>query len=282
MTDEKFEEFLQREAKAYNPPPAAVPREEMWQVIAHARAAQRGHGASTVTPLAPRRPRIRVYAPLIGMAATLLLGVGIGRFVMQSSPEAVQISGVSQEQLTPDTAMPSAGNGGSAAPGSSLADGASEGTAPTRAGDTSTPAREVPVRRAPAGTRVLAAAPAASAGAAASDATESDDGAMDFVSREHLGRAEALISVVAATPRDATMDSLTAHWAREMLSGTRLLLDSPAGDDPVRRRLLEDLETLLVQLVQRSGGPVDERELIDRTLERTQLLTRLRTGAAGI
>ena len=101
-------------------------------------------------------------------------------------------------------------------------------------------------------------------------------------SREHMQRAEALITVVAAAPADAMMDSLTGRWAREMLTNTRLLLDSPAGDDVSRRRLLEDLETLLVQLVQRSGGAVDERYLIDRTLERTQLLTRLRTSAAGI
>jgi hypothetical protein len=67
-----------------------------------------------------------------------------------------------------------------------------------------------------------------------------------------------------------------------MLTSTRLLLDSPAGEDPARRGLLEDLETVLVQLVQRSGAPADERALLDRSLERTQLLTRLRTSAAGI
>jgi hypothetical protein len=105
---------------------------------------------------------------------------------------------------------------------------------------------------------------------------------MSVASRDHLQRAEALVSVVAATPADAVMDSLTGKWAREMLTNTRLLLDSPAGDDPVRRRLLEDLETVLVQLVQRSGAVTEEREILDRTLQRTQLLTRLRNGAAGI
>lgn len=276
MTDEKFEEFLQREAKAYHTPPAEVPRDEMWQVIASARAAQRSHGDSAVTPLATRRPRIRAYAPIIGMAATLLLGVGIGRFVMQSSPATSPATAVATGM--PDVA--NAATGGVAGPTPSETPGRAEGgaaAASAPATDVPTPTRELPVRRPPATPRMLAAAPAANVNADASDGA-----AMDLVSREHLGRAEALISVVAATPRDATMDSLTAHWAREMLSGTRLLLDSPAGDDPVRRRLLEDLETLLVQLVQRSGGPVDERELIDRTLERTQLLTRLRTGAAGI
>lgn len=106
--------------------------------------------------------------------------------------------------------------------------------------------------------------------------------AMQIVSRDHLSRAEALVSVVAASPADAAMDSLTGRWARDMLTNTRLLLDSPAGDDAVRRRLLEDLETVLVQLLQRTGGAVDERALIDRTLERTQLLSRLRSGATGI
>jgi len=82
-------------------------------------------------------------------------------------------------------------------------------------------------------------------------------------------------------PTDATMDSLTARWARDVLSNTRLLLDSPAGEDPVRRRLLEDLETVLVQLVQRSGRTAEDRAMLDRTLQRTQILTRLRSGAAG-
>src|SRR5690606_1737251 len=40
MSDEKFEEFLQREATAYNAPPPEVPREEMWAVVARARAAR--------------------------------------------------------------------------------------------------------------------------------------------------------------------------------------------------------------------------------------------------
>ena len=77
------------------------------------------------------------------------------------------------------------------------------------------------------------------------------------------------------------MDSLTARWAKDVLSNTRLLLDSPAGDDPVRRRLLEDLETVLVQLVQRSGRTAEDRDMLDRTLQKTQILTRLRSRATG-
>ena len=47
------------------------------------------------------------------------------------------------------------------------------------------------------------------------------------------------------------------------------------------KKLLEDLETVLVQLVQRSGRAAEDRDMLDRTLEKTQLLTRLRSGATG-
>ncbi len=242
MSDEQFEEFLKREAQAYNAPPAAVPRDEMWSAIR-----------------ARRTPKRR-YGPWIGMAATLLLGVGIGRF-------ALDRDGATNENVL------------ATAPVIPLA------TSSTRAADSIADAiADAVVRRPPApGLAVPATGRRGTRIAANRPATNSDgDAALQIMSREHLSRAEALVSVVAATPADAAMDSLTGRWARDMLTNTRLLLDSPAGNDPVRRRLFEDLETVLVQLIQRTGGAVDERQLIDRTLERTQLLTRLRNGAAGI
>ena len=76
------------------------------------------------------------------------------------------------------------------------------------------------------------------------------------------------------------MDKHLSVWARDILSNTRLLLDSPAADDPARRRLLQDLELVLVQMVQRSpeAGAGDERAQINRSMERTQVLTRLRSA----
>ena len=247
MSEEKFQEFLERELRDYNAPPAETPKDAMWEVIAQARAARRA------TPL--RRP-MRVYAPWIGMAATLLIGVGIGRYMMRDAATPAQIA-AAQDSLPPiapatlvrDTAV-------SAAP-------LIEVEVPTQRLASRDASRGTP-RALPAATRAEPSTP------------------VSLASRTHLQRAEALVSVVSATPADAVMDSLTGKWAREMLTNTRLLLDSPAGDDPVRRRLLEDLETVLVQLVQRSGASADDREILDRTLERTQLLTRLRTGAAGI
>lgn len=271
MTDDKFEDFVQREAAAaYNPPPGTVPRDEMFDAIQAPRRAQAATSSvGGATPLPSKRPPRLRYAPWIGMAATLLVGVGIGRFALVETPSAPTTIAAAPG------AEPSASSGTEAAASSAV--DAPNSSAPTTTSDAAVPAtRVVPLRT---GATQVAAEPAVPR-AGQNGSTES--AALQLRSRDHLTRAEALVSVIASTTGDATMDSLTVRWAREMLTNTRLLLDSPVGDDPVRRRLLEDLETVLVQLVQRSGGAVDERALIDRTLERTQLLTRLRSGAAGI
>lgn len=252
MSEQQFDDFLKRNAGDYNAPPAETPRDEMWASIARARAPRR-----IVRPT-------RRYAPWIGMAATLLVGIGIGRFVL-TTPAATTVAQADSVGGTPVSPTVSAVND---VPDGSIL------TMETTDSSAGAPLRTTPML--PQARLVSAPRPLP----AATRAEPST--AFTLASRDHLQRAEALVSVVAATPADATMDSLTGKWAREMLTNTRLLLDSPAGDDPVRRRLLEDLETVLVQLIQRSGTAVEERELLDRTLERTQLLTRLRTGAAGI
>jgi hypothetical protein len=277
MSDEQFEDFLKRNAGDYNTPPAQVPRDEMWSVIAEARAAKRvvpGGGAAAadttggradIVSLDVRRP-LRGYAPWIGMAATLLIGIGIGRYVVTTQAPATLAQGDSAG-VTPATVVTSVADTATDSSHTLDAPSQPDGSDALRgaAAPVSRLVANAPTRRLPAATP------------AAPNTT-----AFTLASREHLQRAEALVSVVAATPVDATMDSLTGKWAREMLVNTRLLLDSPAGDDPLRRRLLEDLETVLVQLIQRSGVAEEDREILDRTLERTQLLTRLRTGAAGI
>jgi hypothetical protein len=95
-----------------------------------------------------------------------------------------------------------------------------------------------------------------------------------------LSRAEALLTAYGTSTANAGVDKHLSAWARDILSNTRLLLDSPAADDPARRRLLQDLELVLVQMVQRSpeAGAGDERAQIDRSMEHTQVLTRLRSA----
>lgn len=92
----------------------------------------------------------------------------------------------------------------------------------------------------------------------------------------HLGRAEALLTEF----RDrAVFDATMSRWARELLSDTRLLIDSPAASDPRRRELLEDLELVLVQLVQlNAAATTDDQDVVQRAIERRALLNRLRTA----
>ncbi len=68
MSDDRFEQFLRREARRYHEPPAA-PREEMWRAIADERRAGRRR---------TRRPTWIYWGA--GIAAALVIGVGIGRY----------------------------------------------------------------------------------------------------------------------------------------------------------------------------------------------------------
>ncbi|MBX3133832.1 MAG: hypothetical protein KF689_10665 [Gemmatimonadaceae bacterium] len=267
MSDAQFEDFIKRETRDYNAPPAVTPRDEMWEAIVAARGARYGAAAAPdIIAIGPRRPLKRV-APWIGMAATLLVGIGIGRFVMDDRTAPATVA----ERPESSTALPATSDTG--APATEIAAPQTETSLPSPLTNPTQQLAAAPRRNAP--TTLPAALPAATR-------ADGSSPSMRIASREHLERAEALVTIVASIPADAVMDSLTGIWAREMLGSTRLLLDSPAGDDPARRRLLEDLETVLVQLVQRSGTTAEERELLDRTLQRTQLLTRLRSGAAGI
>ena len=103
-----------------------------------------------------------------------------------------------------------------------------------------------------------------------------------------LTQAEALLTAyhLNAQTRDADADAQLAQWAREILSNTQLLLDSPVGADPQRRQLLEDLELVLVQMTQPDASrPSTNREMIDRTLDHDHVLPRIRAavpaGSAG-
>ena len=74
-----------------------------------------------------------------------------------------------------------------------------------------------------------------------------------------------------------------ARWARELLSNTRLLIDSPAATDATRRRLLQDLERVLVQIVQTSPAEsnAEMRAHVERSMDRTHMIMRLRALQAA-
>jgi len=69
--------------------------------------------------------------------------------------------------------------------------------------------------------------------------------AYSVVATQQLVQVQALLTAFDSNSRDsagnAKADAHLASWARDLLSNTRLLLNSPAGADPRRKALLEDL-----------------------------------------
>jgi hypothetical protein len=98
---------------------------------------------------------------------------------------------------------------------------------------------------------------------------------------QHLSRTEALLTSFRMQPESASPDPQLALFARDLLTSTQLLLDSPAGDDPKVAALLGDLELILAQIARLSAGTAEEREIIQDGLNRTAVLPRLRATTAG-
>jgi hypothetical protein len=102
---------------------------------------------------------------------------------------------------------------------------------------------------------------------------------------QHLTRTETLLTSFRAEAAGGTVDDSAVEWAGQMLSTTRLLLDSPAADDPRLRTLLEDLELVLAQIAALPTRPDTpstthtEVDLARRAVEEKQLLPRMQTLA---
>jgi hypothetical protein len=100
-----------------------------------------------------------------------------------------------------------------------------------------------------------------------------------LASMQHLAETEALLTAFRTDSVNRAMDPVVAKWSRDLLSNTRLLLDSPAANDPLRKHLLEDLELVLTQIVQLSNTPnANERDMVESTIREGHVMTRLRTA----
>ena len=100
----------------------------------------------------------------------------------------------------------------------------------------------------------------------------------DVASVNHLTAVEAMLTSFRAEPTTAN-DQALQRWARDLLANTRLLMDSPAGEDAVRRQLLGDLEYVLARIVQLDpNAPAADRAMVDRAINREQVLTRIRSS----
>ena len=276
MTEDNFEEFLKKAAQDYNVPPARTPREDMWSAI----QAQRAAGPRIVygggSPV--RESPVRKFGSKIWLgaaaAAMLLLatGVGIGRWTASSTTPR-SITAVNPPQS--GASLPSTG-------GSSTGEAPNEVVASTPAGE-SRPGASSPgavVRREGAGRTDVNGGNGSRVALGGSSTNSGSSSAYQITAVRHLSEAEALLtSFRTRTTTDQQMDAQLGTWARDLLSKTRLLLDSPVASDPQRRPLLEDLELVLVQIVQLSPGSTpQDRELIEKTLQQDHVMTRLRTA----
>jgi len=261
MNDEQRldDERIARAARqAYNAPPS-TPRDEMWTVIEARLATEERDG---VIPL-DRAGRDRAFGRLswwMGVAAALVIGLGIGRLslgpaedgsqsqVASRSPDSdvtepatveTPLAGVPEDRAAPEAAPP-AGE-----------------TVPLAGGAAPEPAREAPSTVRDAGPNPAAYATA---------------------TRAHLSRSESFLTGVRVDLTAGSTDAEFEAWARSLLSRTRLLLASPAGRDPDTRRLLEDLELMLAQVVitAATSDPAEVR-LLDEGLDDGDLLRRLRS-----
>ncbi|MEX2110942.1 MAG: hypothetical protein WD802_10085 [Gemmatimonadaceae bacterium] len=267
MTEDKFEGFLGKAAQSYNAPPARTPREEMWQAIQATRAARPRvvyGGASLLRAASENQFGSRVWWAAAAAVVLVASGIGIGRW--SASPDSTSQTTAATPRpapaltVSPPESMPDDVGEGEPA----LVAGGRPRVAPSRTGIEGSPTPEG---------RVRSSGSVAAAGSAPISAYQ-------LTAANHLSDAEALLtSFRTRSAADQHLDAQLTAWARELLSNTRLLLDSPVAVDPQRRPLLRDLELLLVQIVQLSPGSTpQDREIIERTLKQDHVLTRLRTA----
>ena len=274
--DEPMDARLRDLAKEYNRPSGVVPREAMWQAIA---PAVRAACAPNVTDIAPRierkRRHIAPYAWGAALAAGLVLGIMLEREVLapHASQQVARQPGISHAQQVAATQ-----------PESSIGVTTPNSSATT----SSAPVPGVATRLASAGARAVESRPtqdrattdaARGAEASAADAQQ----LYRLAARQTLVQAEALLTAYrtgGTDQRDQESMQQAGRWARDVLTSTRLLLDSPAAKDPQFRALFTDLELVLAQIVQLSGAPLQagERELIERAMQDRDLLPRLRSA----
>jgi hypothetical protein len=214
MTDERFDELMRDAKKTYRTPPNAD-FDGMWKSI---EGAYFGAAMGQTQAHQNERPRGLQHSAMrwMGIAATLIVGIGIGRMSSRmdhpTPPTVTKVAVVQPQAPKPDTAM----------------------------------ARPY-----------------------------------ELEASQYLGQTAALL---VSLPTEAkTPDAQFAARAADLLTRTRLLMDSPAASNPSMRSLLDDLELVLMQVVRLQGSSNrTDLEVINRALEQRDVIPRLRSAAADI
>jgi len=214
MTDDRFDELMRDAAHTYNRPPDP-PLDQMWEAV------ERTAWTVEHVDRAPRASGFSLRSPGWAIAATLILGIGIGRASLNFN------------------------------------------------------------RAAPAPT-TIPAAPASANTVASARLDSAVDQPYEAETSRYLGQTAALLIALPSEVRAGRADDRFVARAGELLTRTRLLLDSPAANDPSMRSLLDDLELVLAQVVrlQNNQESRTELDLINRALEQRDVIPRLRTAVA--
>ncbi|MDB4869237.1 MAG: hypothetical protein JWL97_241 [Gemmatimonadales bacterium] len=276
MTEDNFEDFLKKAAQSYNVPPVRTPRDEMWSAIQAKRSAgpRVVYGGGSVRRPSERRFGSRIWLGAAAAAVLLLAtGVGLGRW-SATNDGAGKVVTTNPPTANSQPGFPATGGNIEAGTIPNVASTQSpndQGSPRARAITSGSAGRQSEELRVANGPRGTSTPPSLGSGSSS---------AYQLTAVRHLSEAEALLtSFRTRTTADQQMDAQLGSWARELLSNTRLLLDSPVANDPQRRPLLEDLELVLVQIVQLSPGSTpQDRELIEKTLQHDHVMTRLRTA----
>jgi hypothetical protein len=271
--DDRFDELLARTAQDYNRPPAGVPRDEMWAAIEARRQAPK----LTVVRGGPHRiasvPRYVWWSAAAAAVLLVGLGVGIGRMTIGTG-SGVLVAGTAAatgaSQPGTGVVQPEAGN-----PSPVTGNPYPETRTPDALRRVASDTVSRPIHPRPGGRERKPSKNRSPGGSL----DQFGPNAYQVATIQHLADAEALLTSFRIESRSQKMDASLSNWARDLLTSTRLLLDSPAGEDPRRVRLLQDLELVLAQIVQLSPtAEAREREMIEGTIRDGHVMTRLRTA----
>ena len=221
MSEDRFEKLMRDAAETFHRPEEPPPIEEMWAEIEARAGFRAGPTIESITPITTARRRGFHVPTWAAAAATLVIGIGIGR-------------------------------------GS------------TFVGHEEAPKNSVVVAQGP--TQI---APVAS--------DTIYDRPYEVETSRYLGQTAALLTSLSSDSKSVTADAQLSNRASDLLARTRLLMDSPAANEPAMRDLLEDLELVLAQVVRlRSNGNRTDLDIINRALEQRDVIPRLRTAVADI
>ena len=103
--------------------------------------------------------------------------------------------------------------------------------------------------------------------------------AYQIAATQYLSRTETFLTAFRADAIRSANTARLARQARDLLSTTQLMLDSPAAKDPRLRSLLEDLELVLMQIS--LLNPLEDgrdRDLITQGMNQSNVLPKLRSA----